>query len=105
MKGIRRALIAVAVAAACGAALCCSRLVLSKRAPARRRSGASVCSMLKRLLPRGGADRVIEGLIDSSPTPRALVLDVGLAHGRECIAIARRGHVCRGYEADPQSAR
>ena len=40
----------------------------------------------------------------TAPVKPALVLDVGLAHGKECFEIAEKGHICRGYEADPESA-
>jgi len=71
-----------------------------------RRSDASVCSLVKRMAPGVSADKAIMALLASAPVGSpALVLDVGLAHGKECFAIAESGHICRGFEADPEYAR
>ena len=70
-----------------------------------RLSKASVCSMLKRLFPRVSVDAAMISLLNSVPPDEtALVLNVGLAHGRECFMIAEHGHICRGFEADPKHA-
>ena len=75
-------------------------------ARSRRSSPARVCSMLRRAVSHAtNVDRLIDALLASAPSNRSLVLDVGLAHGKECFAIAESGHVCRGFEADPHHAR
>lgn len=63
-----------------------------------------VCSMLKRLIPRSAAHSLIVDLMKTSP-PGALMVDVGLAHGDECIAVADVGRRCMGFEADPLYAK
>jgi len=65
-----------------------------------------VCSMLRHLLPDGGTNvyTIIERIALSAP-PGGLIVDVGLAHGKECFRIAELGRRCDGYEADPVHAR
>ena len=77
----------------------------ARQLPGPRRSPASVCSLLKRVLPQSGVDEIITELVRTAEEPHSLVLDVGLAHGKECFAIAEAGHICRGFEADPVHAK
>ena len=46
---------------------------------------------------------IMDNLVGSS-TPGSLVIDVGLAHGSECIAVGRADRVCHGFEANPRTA-
>ena len=63
-----------------------------------------VCSMLRHLLPDADVYTIIERIALSAP-PGGLIVDVGLAHGKECFRIAELGRRCDGFEADPVHAR
>lgn len=78
-----------------------NRIVLTSQL---RAKAQGVCSLLWRVKPGVSADQAIAALMATAPVKPALVLDVGLAHGKECFEIAEKGHICRGYEADPESA-
>jgi len=62
-----------------------------------------VLSLLRRVCKGMNTFLLMEELVSTSPKG-SIIIDVGLAHGKECFQVARAGRICRGFEADPHYA-
>lgn len=68
----------------------------------KKRDTPPVLSLLRRICS-SHVNNVEKQLVATSPKD-SIVIDVGLAHGKECLGVAAAGRICRGFEADPHYA-